>query len=274
MRPTFAAGAIVLLIACGQDMTTPITPAPPPIPENSFALSGWVYDTAYRPVDQAKVEALNGPQAGAVTMSDARGQFSFGAQRFTEGVTLQASKEGHMTSLQRITPDGRNFISFTFSLAASTPAVDLTGNYVIALAADTACAALPPNATSRTYTATISRGFYETSYVGRLSGATFVEPGRFGRYDSFYANVFGSFVRISFFSDDEINGIVEQLNPDTYLGITGEATAIAENFPFDASFAGGFEYCPGPRASASVLACTVTPISCTSTNHRLTLVRQ
>src|SRR5688500_3153973 len=34
-----------------------------------------------------------------------------------------------------------------------------------------------------------------------------------------------------FLSDDEVYGIVEQLNPDTHLGITGEANAIVEHFP-------------------------------------------
>ena len=268
-------GAILVLAGCGRDgitLPTP-TPTPPPAPQG-FVLRGLVFDTASRPLDQARIEAMDGPQAGAVAMSDAQGQFSF-SQRFTQGLTLRASKDGYVTDQQSVTTSNSAFFAL-FILASPTPSIDLAGSYVVTLTADAACTNLPPNTVSRSYTATISRsGSRDTSYVGRLAGATFA-TGSDSPYDYFLPRVFGTFVNFLFWSlgNDEVNGLVEQLGPDAYLGIAGEAGATFEGDSIDAPFSGLFAYCPGVRSSSSVFACAATPIRCDSNNHRLTVRRQ
>jgi hypothetical protein len=280
MRRTIAAGAVVLLTACGRDsVTTPAptptpTPTPTPAPQG-FVLRGMVWDTAYRPLDQARIEAMDGPQAGAVTTSNAQGQFSF-SQSFTQGLTLRASKDGYVTAQQSVMPLGYSSPFYaSFTLASPMPSLDLTGSYVVTVTADAACTTLPPNTVSRSYTATINRrSSRDTAYIGRLGGAAFA-TGPYVPYDSFVANVFGSFVNFGFWNleNDEMNGVVEQLGPEAYLGIRGEAGATFEGDSIDVPFSGLIAYCPGARVSPSVFVCApATP--CDSKNHRLTVRRQ
>lgn len=268
-------GAMLVLAGCGRDGITAPTPLPTPPPEpQGFALRGTVFDTAARPVDEARIEAMDGPQAGAVTTSNAQGQFSF-SQRFTQGLTLRASKDGYVTDQQSVIPSSSSSFA-TFRLASLTPSIDLAGSYVVTITADAACTNLPPNTVSRSYTATINHSSSrETTYIGRLAGATFA-TGPDSPYDYFFAQVFGTFVNFFFWSlaNDEVNGVVEQLVPDAYLGINGEAGAAVEGASIEVPFSGVFGYCPGARSSSSVFACATTPITCDSKNHRLTVRRQ
>ena len=286
MRHFLIAGAILLLAGCGRDSDPgPITPGPittasPTIADASFTVRGFVTDTANRFVDQARIEAVDGPQAGAVTLSDARGQFSFGAQRFTQGFTIRASKDGYLIAQQSLIPYSSNnsevFVSFR--IAAPTPPVDLAGDsYSVTITSNPACTALPAAATARTYSATLTRGLIDTVFIGQLRGATFAPPATdFSSYDSFYADVFGRFVRFSFWTAaEEENGIVEQLAPDAFLAIygTADATVDAGSISLDVPFTGTFAYCAAPRAAGRAFACSTTPAACSSTNHRLTLTR-
>jgi Carboxypeptidase regulatory-like domain len=262
--------AILVLAACGENSDiNPITPAR----SNTFTVSGSVFDTVARPVDQATIEALDGPHAGAVTLSDANGRFSFGVRRFTEQVTFQASKEGYHSAQQRVgSINGFPDVNRSFQLASLTPSIDLTGGYLVTLTADAACTSLPANATSRTYSATVTRGFSDTYYIGRLSGATFVPaPVAFWRYDSFFANVSGTFARFGFSNPDDY-GIVEQLASDAFVEFSGTSDAVeAGTSSVEVPLSGSFRYCAAPRPN--FFECTIPVITCTSTNHRLTLTR-
>src|SRR5512145_2758838 len=106
-------GATLILAGCGRDGITAPTPTPTPTPQpQGFVLRGTVFDTASRPVDQARIEVMDGPQAGAVTTSNEQGQFSF-SQRFTQGLTLRASKDGYVTDQQSVIPsNSSSFATF------------------------------------------------------------------------------------------------------------------------------------------------------------------
>lgn len=270
VRLVIIAGAILALAACdGNSGTSPITPAPSPDP--TF-ISGVVQDTAFRPVDQARIEALDGPHAGAVTLSDASGQYSFGVRRFTEQVTIRASKDGHQSTQRSVSPY-RTGPWVNFQLAASTPNIDLAGSYLVTITADAACTSLPANATSRTYAATVTRSSVDTLDIAQLSGATFVPgPTAFYHYDRFSANVFGTFVRFAVSNPDDW-GIVEQLGPDSFIAITGtgHATVEAGASSVEVFLSGSFSYCAAPQPN--FFECTIPRITCESTNHRLTLTR-
>jgi carboxypeptidase family protein len=272
MRHVITAVAILMLAGCGRDSDIdPITPA-----TNSFAVSGYVTDTAGRSIDQARIEVVDGPQAGAVTLSDARGQFSFG-QRFTEGNRIRASKDGYRTTDESVirfvgtNPSYPTVVSF--QLASLTPSIDLTGGYLVTITADAACTGLPANATSRTYVATVTRRSVDWAYIGQLSGAIFAPaPIASLHYDRFLANVFGTVVRFGFSNPDDY-GIVEQLGPDSFVDISGtaDATVEARTSSVEAPFSGYFSYCAAPKPT--FFDCTIPRIDCTSTNHRLTLTR-
>jgi len=277
MRHVIIAGAILMLAGCGRDSDiNPITHAP----WNTFTVSGSVTDTAGRSVDQARIEVMDGPHAGVVTLSVANGRFSFGV-RFTEQVTFQASKEGYHSAQQRVGPSNLFLdVNRSFQLASLTPSIDLTGGYLVTLTADAACTSLPANATSRTYSATVTRGFSDTLYIGRLSGAIFApapissstSSSESWRYARFFANVSGTFARFAFSNPDDW-GIVEQLAPDAFVEFSGtaDATVDAGTSSVEVPLSGSFSYCAAPRPN--FFECTIPRITCTSTNHRLTLTR-
>jgi hypothetical protein len=291
MRKASAAGAVVLSLLPGIGAilvvdgckgysggnTSNIFPTPTAPQRIGFVVTGFVQDTAVRPLDQARLEIMDGPQAGLATMSDVQGRFSFDGQRFTQGFTLRASKEGHQTAEKSVLPQG-NAAYASFALASPTPAIDLAGNYVVSVTADASCTALPPQTSSRSYTATISR-LTETAYGVHLGGATFA-TGPDSPYDGFFAYVFGRFVTFFVWNlsneveGSRVNGLIEQLDPEAYLGIGGEAGVTVEGDSIDVPFSGFFAYCPGARANSDRFSCAATPIRCDSNSHRLRLTRE
>ena len=57
--------------------TGPTAPTPSPAALAGEPIRGTASDSAFRPLAGARVEILDGPQAGMSTTSDARGDFSF-----------------------------------------------------------------------------------------------------------------------------------------------------------------------------------------------------
>ena len=270
MRQNTIIGAILLLTACGRDTIT--TPAP----RISFSLSGSVNDTAFRPVGQAKIEVLDGPQAGAVTLTDDAGKFRF-AETFTAELTLRASKAGYLEKSDHITNViGTSQRNIGLSLESATPPTNLAGNYLMTFSADAACTSLPPVARSRTYSAVIvgeaSGG--GTRFQGRLGGASFAPPGpSLTRYDSFFVAVFRDFARLLFDDPSFGTAIVEQLGPEMYVGIMGTAEGLITPSTSELPVSGRFEFCD-KKADAPFVQCSIIAIVCDPSNHHLTLTRQ
>src|SRR5437870_10299289 len=87
----------IVTAACGSHplapSTTPTSTAPgAPTASLNVILRGWVYDTAFRVVAGARVEIVDGSQAGQSTTTNDGGAFEFSGV-FVGSLTLRATKE-------------------------------------------------------------------------------------------------------------------------------------------------------------------------------------
>ncbi len=255
--------ALALLGACGGSIpSAPSAPAPSTQPEISFTLSGTVFDAIGRPVGQARVAAINGPQAGTAVQTDDQGGYAFD-RPFTANFTLQVSKPGYITQ-SKLVANGQ-FPTF-FRLDSTTAPSSLPPTFQAAFAADAACTELPPAVRTRTYTAT---GGNNSGYIIDLRGATFgVGDGSYN-WHTIYASVFEDTAALSF----QDPPIWEQLTPEQWVVIYGlKATGSIRELPVTMTFAGSFTFCAETEAD-SYPECEVPEIVCTSQHHTLTLSR-
>ena len=281
-------GLLVLLFTVGCDNAQlpaqPTAPLPAPtLPE--FRLSGSVRDTASRPLGEARVEVIAGPNAGTVTTTNERGRFSM-PESFTGVITVRASKDGYAPetttipsprALERL-PGASNW-DMSFHLAPLGPSVDLAGLYTLTLTADRACSNLPDAARARTYTATINQGFRSTSFNALLSDARFpsilpcVGPPQSCIRNQFGIGVAGTFADISI-------TIVEQMADAAYLAIDGWVTNSFGPSGLTALWVASFVFCPTmPEFTAGEYwACPagsdVQSVECNSDRHQIALQRR
>lgn len=268
-------------------------PAPQPVPQpNSAQLNGSVFDSAYRPIAGARVEVLDGPQAGTFTTASATGAFSL-TGTFDSATTFRATHEAHVGATRSWTQCAgcvRPWLGFR--LAVIAPAVNVAGNYTLTFIADSVCADLPTEVRTRTYSATIApdSSFPDvpanTAFTGTVSGAPLLEP-----YNSFSMSVAGDYV--AFWIGDLHHGgpgVVERVELDTkpdnsagheYLAFTGEAAASSVETAvsaISAHFDGRIEYCSPTSEMGAIYDCdldrAVTRARCESKNHQLILTRR
>jgi hypothetical protein len=258
MRLSIAVTLAALVCACGgsEPSRGPAAPSPAP-PSTSVQLRGFVRDNASRLLADARVEVVDGPEAGRSTTSDASGEFSLlGA--FLRTVTLRASKEGHDSDTQVYTSN------LSFYLKTLAAPVNLNGDYRLTIEADPSCVDLPAAMRTRTYAVTIA-GY------GMVSGATF-----FGGYHEFGTYIAGDYVRFEFDLDGS-PWLVENPAPNTYLAFRGSGSAVVgvPVSPISTAFEGLIEYCAMSSAMGAFYSCnaaaTTTRVSCSSTDHRLAL---
>ncbi len=69
-------GILLLLAVHGLAGCTRSTPSSPSPVSGGLFIQGTVSDTAFRPLAGARVEVLDGPQAGLSTTANAQGEFS------------------------------------------------------------------------------------------------------------------------------------------------------------------------------------------------------
>jgi hypothetical protein len=283
LRNRLALGIIAATLAVtAVDCTKSTAPTAPsmvstPAP-TMFNLHGTVSDSISRPVSNARVELVDGPQAGQVATTDMDGQFAFAP--FTASattVTLRVTRDGYAPFT--VTAVGNQINSFLDHLTLQPLThVDPTGEYQFTLTAAAACDALPPAVRTRRYTATaVITG--PTGGMVTLGGADLVP-----HYDAFGLTRADNAVRFSLFSayafaswlDDD--PIVERLDATSYVAFSGTATVMPWN-P-DQSMAavdGTIAYCAAAKeASAPIYppTCLVPPVECQSSSHRLSLVRR
>jgi hypothetical protein len=141
------------------------------------------------------------------------------------------------------------------------------GTFDMTFTADaTACAALPPDARSRTYTATVVRGDSLTS----LTGAKFVTAtAPYTNWNVLYTRVSDESADM-FFSDPPI---WEALSDESYLVIYGDAHGAIRADTSTLPFWARFEYCP-EREPDGYPECETPAVTCESRNHQLTLRRK
>ena len=277
--------AIILLAAIGfgcgdsRNNTPPLTPSPsvPAMPLQSIA--GYVADTAFRPVAGARVDVLDGPQAGLSMLSDGAGQFTYSGT-FVSSVTFRVSKDGYVstTGTSRVSaPGGRPWAYVRLALV-DAPA-DIAGDYTLTFTADASCTSLPDDARARTYAVTVAATPdplvpAETLFRAVIAGAPVVPAN-----DGFPIGVAGSFVNLEVWNG-EGPGVVERLAPNTYVGFFGYAgtTVTSSDTPITAAFDGTIEYCVATTDATPAYGCTSVPTDrreqCASKNHRITLTRR
>ena len=236
--------------------TSPTAPSPPTLSRNG--VMGTVNDTAFRPLGGARVEVVDGPQAGISTTVDANGAFSLSGT-FDDATRFRAAMEGHLTTIQASRTDlvGGRYVNFHLEVPA--PPVNMTGDYTLTFVADSACVGLPNEVRTRTYGATITPSHptniptANTNFQVALSGASFLPS-----QDSFPVGVAGDFVTF-WFSDP---AVVEVIAPSTQLELYGAGGASAGTSGISTmavSWEGNFEY---------------SHTDCESKNHRLILTRR
>lgn len=282
------------LVGCG-DSGSPAAPTPPssvtpppqasPSPVNGGELiKGTVYDSALRPVAGARVELLDGPQAGMSMTAGANGDFSLTAT-VDDTTRFRASKDGHVTATATILPscdrcNTRRWVFFY--LALLDPPVAIAGRYTLTFIADSACTNLPDELRTRSYVATIAPadlgwpGFpprSDTSFKVTPKGASFPAG-----LNGFYLNVAGNNINVSL-GDHTDPGITERVAADTYFAFGGWALASVATpvSTISTAFEGWIDNCVNPDMGDRY-DCTpgpaVTRARCESRNHQMILTRR
>jgi hypothetical protein len=196
-------GLALLTWGCGGSPSTPTAarpPTPQPVPSGATQLAGIVYDSAERPLSGARVEVLDGPQAGQWAVTDGRGSYGFNGT-FDDATRFRATMTGHVPAIgtrgARCAPCNPNWWLYFF-LQPDGASADLTGDYTLTIAADPACSDLPAPARERTYTARIAHAVYglhppETTFKLTAGGASFLSA--YGTLDVFVAGSAGGCLR-------------------------------------------------------------------------------
>ena len=276
---------IMVALGCGaHPSSTPLAPSPSPVPSPSPTphqnLNGYVYDTAFRPVVGATVNLLDGAQAGGSTQSDAAGRFSF-TGTFANPTTIRVSKDGYAAATETGKANSTTGTIWAFVvLDQLAQPVDVTGDYALTIAADSACAGMPDDVRTRTYAASIrlapdSGAQRGTSLTLTADGGSFLP-----NHGSFAVGVAGNDVTFSIYYNEDF-GLVERVAPGTFLAIQGMGTASVGAGPVEkmtTPFSGVIDYCALQTDSGWTYQCNSGPRTnyqhCDSTQHQLILSRR
>ena len=231
-----------------------------------------VSDMVGRPVAGARAELTTGADAGTFATTSADGTVTITGHTLPSGsLTVRISKEGLQAVDQtyRASPTQTTFVPLV-TLAAVTP-LDLAGEHLLTIEADSSCEGLPVAATKRTFEASIAPTPNPSYFSIRLGGASFFRD----------FNLLGVFVAADaarfevYLAPLEEEPIVERLSQNEYVAFDGEATAEASQSEevISGPFRGSISYCPATPTTISFL-CPVSPITCQSASHRLILTRQ
>ena len=286
------------LLLTGCDTETPAAPsiaiptgptvvATPPV---GLDVSGMVSDTGLRRLAGAKVEVLNGPQAGNVATTDANGQFGFSGV-FDDETRFRASKDGHESGVARLGPycercNPHRWVYFY--LALPVPPADLAGDYTLTVFADDACSILPAEARTRTYTAKIAADTTQptsanTIFHGVAGGASLASG--LG-WEGVWFYVAGDYVEMSIGDLHGQPGLVEQVGANAYFSFGGLGSTVlgaANVSAISLTFDGDVVYCelkPGvaPVDANRRFTCgadqAVSRLACPSRRHRIVLTRR
>jgi hypothetical protein len=274
--------AIVLLaflgFGCGdsRNRTPPLAPSTSAPAVSQQSLSGYVADTAFRAVTGARVEVLDGPQAGLSMVSDAVGQFTY-TGTFTSPVSFRVSKDGYIsaTETSRVSAPGGRPWAYVRLETVAAPA-DIAGDYTMTVIADSVCTGIPEEWRTRTYAATIGPRLDPLLRPNTLLTLTVVGAPLLPNRDNFPIGVSASDIGFTIYQGEDF-GLVEQLTPTTFLAVQGFGLASIDGSAstITAMLNGVIDYCALKSESGWNYNCTTGPAiahaSCESKNHRLTL---
>jgi Carboxypeptidase regulatory-like domain len=261
----------------------PEPPAPQPSPNPppaGISIAGNVTDAAWRPLSGARVEVVNGPDAGRSALTDGNGDYRLSG-KFDETTQFRASKDGHAdatvplpAACARCNPNWWIF----FALESRAAHADLSGRYELTFTAADSCAGLPEELRRRTYDATLTP--YEDPHGPGSRYTVAVSAPAIDRFNTFLIGVAGDY--LSFWLGDLHGspGIAEQLGENTFMGIGGMAQAsigTSNVSHISATFDGVIDACelgtPSERLSCQFEA-TLMKGRCEAHLHRITLTRR
>lgn len=243
-------------------------------------------DSALRRLPGARVEIVDGPQAGTVLTTDAQGEFALSGS-FLNTNTFRASKDGYVTATQGFStsaPGGRPWL--TFYLKPLAAPVNVAGDYSLTLVADPSCVELPDQLRTRTYSATITpaTGTSDTSFRLAVTGTPVL-----GTLNRVSIEVGGNTLGL-WLDGGHDPTLVEQLGPNAYLAYSGLGWATVDrsaSTTISGSFEGWIEYCEmnspmreGYNCGTSnftgnpIPGASITRIRCDASSHQLILTRR
>lgn len=284
------AALFIALSGCGRP--SPLSPTPTAGPGSSpsggvaapaiaalVGVAGTVQDRAWRNLPAARVEVLDGPQAGLSAGVDARGQFLLSGA-FDETTRFRATAAGHRDvtlGMPARCPQCNPNWWIHFSLESLEPAADLSGEYAVTFTADPACTQIPEAMRSRTYPATVRQSDADlaSQFSLALRGGTFL-PG----YDRVTLGVAGEHFAMPLGDFHGTPGIAEEVAPHVYLAfegaVNGSLAALASG-TITASLDGVVSYCELSGPAGAHYGCAwATPVSkalCSSSRHGVVLRR-
>ena len=281
-------GIVLLLMgvglgACNRQGPAAPTPSPAsvaaPTPSlNGTRIIGDVVDTAFRAVDGARIEVVEGPEVGATTTSNTSGEFLF-VGVFDETSRFRATKDGYVSAIRpfQVLP-GANYVSF--QLETVDPPVDVAGPYAMTFIADSACVGLPAELRTRTFAATVAatpavpaNGYFNVL----VGGAQLLENLTFKHFS---VGVAGNYVAFLLGDGESSPGVVEQVGSNTYLAFGGEGASIdgTPDTTLSFAFSGFIDYCVlNSPMTGTNYRCVASPAAharCESKNHRVIWRRQ
>lgn len=270
---------VLVLAACNRAASvTPVSPTPvlPPPAQNFY---GYVGDTVFHPVADARIEVIDGPLAGSAMTTTAQGRFFYPAA-MSSPITFRATKDGYLPATQTARSNGGNTLLATFQLDAVAPPVNIAGDYTLTFIADSACAdQLPIDARTRTYAATVTpqpsaAGGAGTHLLLTASGSNPLT------LNSFPIGVAGNQVALLLFNDEE-PGLIESIDVKTFLMFAGQADTVgAASTPASLTFSfnGAIDSCVVTSEGRGYGDCYYAERSahqlCASKDHQVILTRR
>jgi hypothetical protein len=256
------------------------------IPVDAPLVEGSVGDTTQRGIAGARVEVLDGPQAGTTTMTNPIGGFSFRVSA-DDTTRFRASKDGYVPAEGTLKPRCPTCSTrrIDFVLQSAGPSLDLTGDYTFSLMADSACTSLPAEARVRTYPTTIAPAppSSTATFIATITGSSFWTldgPPFYIDHAAFRILTAGTSVVFDFGIDEYFPDTVEEIGANTYIAFQG-VSIVSVNPPvsiISVPFDGTIEYCEARSPMGKDYDCSpgkaVASAQCTSTAHRLILTRR
>ena len=291
MNRRFCAAVVVLILfgsAIGCDSTSPLAPTPrvPDLPgsstpptanQNAIVLAGTVVDNIWRPLAGARVEVLDGPNAGLSVITAANGSYRLIGE-FDSSTRFRATSSQHRERTLPMPPRCATCNPnwwLHFSLETEAASVDLAGAYSLTFVADPACTTLPEEFRQRTYPATVRP--INTENTGQFN-VSVMGGGLLAGYDTFFVGVAGDAVAAYLGDFHGSPGVADRVTATTVLGFDGSATAtgVADTATVVATLDGTISYCElrgEPTARYSTCLPGPANVLCTSANHQLIMQR-
>lgn len=241
--------------SCGEESpsrvlpTAPTAVVPPDVAiTNGSTLSGIVFDTANRRIAGARIEVIDGAQAGMTTTANASGQYWL-TGFFEEGTRFRATKDGYFESVRPLGPSCapcNPHLWVYFYLGSPVTPANIAGSYTMTVEARQGCNALPPEMRTRSYAATIvaearQPTAADTYFRVDISGVSLLHGYSWEGLSIFVA---GDFLELQMGDLHGQPGFVEELGDDTYFSVGAWGTAtIGSPAAFTVPFEGDIVHC-------------------------------